>query len=40
VKFQEDEKLTALVAAKNLEEEGQFVFMATKAGTVKKSTLN
>src|SRR6202023_2261682 len=39
VKFQEDEKLTALVAARNLEEEGQFVFMATKNGTVKKSTL-
>jgi len=29
VKFQEDEKLTALVAATNLEEEGRFVFMAT-----------
>jgi DNA gyrase subunit A len=39
VKFQEDEKLTALVAAHNLEEEGRFVFMATKNGTVKKSTL-
>jgi DNA gyrase subunit A len=39
VKFQEDEKLTALVAARNLEEEGQFVFLATKNGTVKKSTL-
>jgi DNA gyrase subunit A len=39
VKFQEDEKLTALVAARTLEEEGQFVFMATKNGTVKKSTL-
>src|SRR5262250_3336204 len=39
VKFQEDEKLTALVAATNLEEEGRFVFMATKSGTVKKSTL-
>jgi DNA gyrase subunit A len=39
VKFQEDEKLTALVAARNLEEEGQFVFMATKSGTVKKSAL-
>ena len=35
VKFQEDEKLTALVSAKNLEEEGRFVFMATKFGTVK-----
>jgi DNA gyrase subunit A len=39
VKFQEDEKLTALVAATNLEEEGRFVFMATKDGTVKKSAL-
>ena len=39
VKFQEDEKLTALVAAQNLEEEGRFVFMATRSGTVKKSTL-
>src|SRR5499433_1174648 len=39
VKFQEDEKLTALVAARNLEEEGQFVFMATRNGTVKKSAL-
>jgi DNA gyrase subunit A len=39
VKFQEDEKLTALVSAHNLEEEGRFVFMATKSGTVKKSAL-
>src|ERR1700726_4358449 len=39
VKFQEDEKLTALVAARNLEEGGRYVFMATKSGTVKKSTL-
>jgi DNA gyrase subunit A len=39
VKFQEDEKLTALVAATNLEEQGRFVFMATKNGTVKKSAL-
>jgi DNA gyrase subunit A len=39
VKFQEDEKLTALVAATNLAEEGRFVFMATKNGTVKKSAL-
>ncbi|MBZ5703178.1 MAG: DNA gyrase subunit A, partial [Acidobacteriia bacterium] len=39
VKFQEDEKLTALVAARNLEEEGRFVFLATKNGTVKKSAL-
>jgi DNA gyrase subunit A len=39
VKFQEDEKLTALVAARGLEEAGQFVFMATRNGTVKKSAL-
>jgi DNA gyrase subunit A len=39
VKFQEDEKLTALVAARNLEEADTFVFMATKSGTVKKSAL-
>jgi DNA gyrase subunit A len=39
VKFQEDEKLTALVAARNLEDESKFVFMATKGGTVKKSAL-
>jgi DNA gyrase subunit A len=39
VKFQEDEKLTALVAARNLEEEGRCVFFATKQGTVKKTTL-
>jgi DNA gyrase subunit A len=39
VKFQEDEKLTALVAAPNLEEAGQFVFLATRNGTVKKSAL-
>ena len=39
VKFQEDEKLTALVAARSLEEEGKFVFLATKDGTVKKSAL-
>jgi DNA gyrase subunit A len=39
VKFQEDEKLTALVAARDLEEAGRFVFMATRSGTVKKSAL-
>jgi len=39
VRFQEDEKLTALVAARDLEEAGQFVFMATRNGTVKKSAL-
>ena len=39
VKFQEDEKLTALVAARNLEEEGRYVFFATKLGTVKKTAI-
>jgi DNA gyrase subunit A len=39
VRFQEDEKLTALVAARKLEEEGRYVFMATRNGTVKKCAL-
>src|SRR5712691_11633283 len=39
VRFQEDEKLTALVAARNLEDESKFVFLATRNGTVKKSAL-
>ena len=39
VKFQEDENLTALVAARNLEEEGRYVFFATRQGTVKKTAL-
>src|SRR5215813_1265507 len=39
VKFQEDEKLTALVAARDLEAADKFVFLATKNGTVKKSAL-
>jgi DNA gyrase subunit A len=39
VHFQEGEKLTAVVAARNLEEEGRYVFLATKHGTVKKTTL-
>jgi DNA gyrase subunit A len=39
VKFQEDEKLTALVAARNLEEEGRYVFFATRNGTVKKTAI-
>jgi DNA gyrase subunit A len=39
VKFQEGEKLTAFVTARNLEEEGKFVFMATSSGTVKKTPL-
>ena len=40
VKFQEDEHLTAVVAARNLEEEGKFLFLATRNGTVKKTALN
>jgi len=39
VKFQEDEKLSAIVAATNLEDEGKYVFFATRNGTVKKSAL-
>jgi DNA gyrase subunit A len=39
VRFQEDEKLSAIVAARNLEEEGRYVFFATRSGTVKKSAL-
>ena len=39
VRFQEDEKLSAIVAATNLEEEGKYVFFATRNGTVKKSSL-
>ena len=39
VHFQESEKLTAVVAARSLEEEGRFVFLATKQGTVKKTQL-
>jgi DNA gyrase subunit A len=39
VRFQEDEKLSAIVQARNLEEEGKYVFFATRSGTVKKSTL-
>src|SRR6202008_2224751 len=33
------EHLTALVPARNLEEEGRYVFLATKNGTVKKTAL-
>ena len=40
VKFQEDEHLTAVVAATNLEQEGTFIFLATRNGTVKKTALN
>ncbi len=39
VHFQDGETLTAVVSAKNLEEEGKFVFFATRNGTVKKTTL-
>jgi DNA gyrase subunit A len=39
VKFQEDEHLTALVPARNLEETGSYVFFATRNGTVKKTQL-
>ncbi|HVB32843.1 MAG TPA: DNA gyrase subunit A [Patescibacteria group bacterium] len=39
LKFQEGEKLAAVVPALNLEEEGRFVFLATRKGTVKKSRL-
>jgi DNA gyrase subunit A len=36
VRFQEGETLRAVVPARNLEEEGRFVFLATRNGTVKK----
>jgi len=39
VRFQEGEKLTAVVSARNLEEEGRYVFLATRSGTVKKTEL-
>jgi DNA gyrase subunit A len=39
VRFQEGEKLTAVVAARNLEEESRYVFLATKSGTVKKTAI-
>ncbi|MGD0964376.1 MAG: DNA gyrase subunit A [Candidatus Acidiferrales bacterium] len=39
VRFQENEKLTAVVPARNLEETGRYVFLATKNGTVKKTEL-
>jgi len=39
LKFQEDEHLTALVPARNLEETGRYVFFATRYGTVKKTEL-
>jgi DNA gyrase subunit A len=39
VRFQENEKLTAVVPSRNLEETGRYVFLATKNGTVKKTEL-
>jgi DNA gyrase subunit A len=39
VRFQENEKLSAIVQARNLEEQGKHVFFATRSGTVKKSAL-
>jgi DNA gyrase subunit A len=39
VKFQESEKLTAVVPARNLEEADRYVFLATRNGTVKKTGL-
>jgi DNA gyrase subunit A len=39
VKLQEDERLTAFVPARNLEETGRYVFFATRNGTVKKTEL-
>jgi DNA gyrase subunit A len=39
VKFQEGEKLTAVVPTRNLEEADRYVFLATKDGTVKKTEL-
>jgi len=39
VRFQENEKLSAIVAAHNLQDEGKYVFFSTRNGTVKKSAL-
>ena len=39
VRLQEGETLMAVVAARNLEEENKYVFLATKNGTVKKTAL-
>jgi DNA gyrase subunit A len=39
VRFQDGETLKAIVPARNLEETGRYVFLATKNGTVKKSEL-
>ncbi len=40
VHFQEGEHMTAVVAARNLEEAGKYVFLATRSGTVKKTELS
>ena len=40
VRFQEGETLTAVVPARNLEEAGRYVFLATRQGTVKKTELS
>jgi DNA gyrase subunit A len=39
VRFQENEKLTAVVPTRNLEEVDRYVFLATKNGVVKKTSL-
>ncbi|HEV8384920.1 MAG TPA: DNA gyrase subunit A, partial [Candidatus Acidoferrales bacterium] len=39
LKFQEGETLAAVVSATNLEEEGRYVFFATRNGTVKKTEI-
>jgi DNA gyrase subunit A len=39
VRFQEGEQLAAVVPARNLEDEGRYVFLATRRGTVKKTRL-
>ncbi|HEX8838704.1 MAG TPA: DNA gyrase subunit A [Candidatus Acidoferrum sp.] len=39
VRFQENEKLSAIVAAHDLADQGKYVFFATRNGTVKKSAL-
>ncbi len=39
VRLQENEKLTAVVPARNLEEADRFVFLATRNGTVKKTAI-
>ena len=39
VRFQENEKLTAVVPARDLEQTDRYVFLATKSGTVKKTSL-